>query len=104
MESRSYASSVTFDDHFLVIGGGNGTISMQYHKTMEVIKSESDTEIIDIPFTWYAGCTLRISQNEIMLISGQQDGSWEPLTWIFDLITKSWSQGPTLNIARAKSA
>ena len=94
---RTGAASVS-SDVFYIFGGVNE--NEHDLNSYEVISEESHT-VYDLPFTWSYGCSVWIEYDMIMLIGGLQDGIWESKTWLLNLTSKEWTQGPAMNQPRS---
>ena len=98
-EGKYRASSVSFQNQILILGGLTlssltGTKSVEFINGTESIKKEI------LPFSWYDGCAVKMDENNIMLLGGQQDDQRSYNTWYFTLDTESWINGPAMNRAR----
>merc|ERR1712218_701752 len=85
---------VIISDVIYVIGGYPSKTKME---TMN-LKTDNRWTQHDLQFSVQYHCVTRVGENKIVVIGGD-DGSYNQYldtTWVFDVKTKSWEQGPSL--------
>ena len=78
-----------------------GTSNTSYGNTAEML-TERGWELVPIPMPYsvYHHCSAMLDSNTVFVIGGQVNGSPSDKVLLFNLESKTWTYGPSLNTAR----
>lgn len=97
LHKRYYAASVNINDKLYIFGGVD--TSGLAVGSFEIISDDFHTQK-NMPLRWGWGCANHVDENTVMISGGYQNGVRESKTWLFDVNSEQWRQGPKMNIPR----
>jgi len=97
LNSKRYGLSLTsIADTIYAIGGHPNK------NTMETINLNTDKQWKqeELPFSVFDQCSVRLGNK--IIVTGGSDENWNRLdtTWIYDVVSKTWSEGPKMKTKR----
>ena len=89
LHNKAGSSSVTINSTAFVFGGND----QDSYETISVDFAQSEGVL---PFTLNSGCATLINITTMLLAGGDQDGTTQSKTWLYNFQTEEWTQGPSM--------
>jgi hypothetical protein len=98
-QPRGYASSVVLNSTSLWLTGGR--LGSGYTKSTEFVQLTGTSPGPDLPLEVAGHCLVSLNDTTLILIGGNlQSGTNSKATWFYNTDHKTWTDGPSLTIAR----
>ena len=109
---RAHSTSIILDSTHLWISGGIDEEAGLIHSSSELVNIESTNPGPELPRQLFMHAMVSLEGNLTMVIGGANSisktttdsESGSNMTYIYDHILKNWTNGPTMNMARASHA
>ena len=106
---RAHSTSTILDSNHLWISGGIDEEAGLIHSSSEIVNIESTYPGPELPRPLFMHAMVSLEGNLTIVIGGANSNSSGTatasyLTYIYDHMLKAWTNGPTMNMARASHA
>ena len=111
---RAHSTSTILDSNHLWISGGIDEEAGLIHSSSEIVNNESTYPGPELPRPLFMHAMVSLEGNLTMVIGGANSNSssrtttdsesGSNMTYIFNHMLKNWTNGPTMNMARASHA